>query len=216
MAYLLKLNFKPKKWQLNRLYKTINKDTIITHDQYEKLNNKLSQLKNERKTVKKTIKNFYHLRDNYKTIACNRSIGNYKTRLAIEIILTIIQWKNNSAKERRAIEILAQSIAKNIMNVADLPSETCSSNSLLEEELKGFVTWHIAVSEALFLKITEQYGHLNLPLLKQDQPDQKAELMVALLNSSFSLDFSDADIDKILATVQNQILLRDNEINSII
>lgn len=216
MAHLIKLNFKPKKWQLYNAHKQFPTNTIIDENQYKKINTTLNNLINEKTAVREKIRLFHKLKDNYKSLSHAHSIRKYKIRLAIEAIITLISWQNNINKESHALVVLVKKIAQNIMSVNELPLEINADTSFLKESLQSFIRFHIALKAEALATVSRRYerliAHFNLSLVEIEKEDTKALLSVTILDSSFTLDFADADIDKILASVQNQLLCKDSAI----
>lgn len=211
MAQLIRPNVKPQKWLLNRQYDRTLINELLSEKKCLIAKRKLALLAHGRRLARSSVKDYCLSKDTYKNAGYCHSGRRFKANLVIKTIILIVEWQKNIKKEAHAIETLAQKIAANITNSQSPPKDLASRRDMIEVELDRLISWYITAPKNISHELNIHYQHLATRLkqdtmLKTHQDNHGAQLCINAFNSSLVFDFCDADIDKILNSVQNQLL----------
>ena|SRR5579871_2238008 len=211
MAELIRTKLMPHKRLLQQQWKIIPYNRVISADALKANVDNLDLLTKSIKGAQEQIRQYCQSKQTVASEGFARSFRRYVANIAVETIVAVLTWQRNARLEAQAIYALAQEIAANITNCKDLCDVEPKRLDQITAELKALVTWHIALPKQMLTKtIARHQSHipgLDITfLLKAHDQESGAQLWINTQDQSFKLDFFDADIDKILCSVQNQLL----------
>ncbi len=208
MAQLIRPNVKPEKWILKRQLQNVPLNKVISGSIAQKNDNSSAE---DREQARVYVREYCQAQKMYAEAGFYRSKRRNVTTLVIETIVTLARWQQNIKKEAQAIETLAYRIASKVINSPEMGPEIPGLLDHINKELTAMLNWHLAVPKRLISDFRGHYHELFsrylLPhALKPHERETGAELWINTEDLSFKFDFFDADIDKILCSVQNQLL----------
>lgn len=204
MAKVIKLSAPPKKWlvQKQRALPCLNR--VVSEQTYHDARDFASAFKKMRLTVKNLVLDFCLKKESIGEKAEQQSIRDYQSTLVKEILQLTVAMRRSLAHEAAALETLAHKIAANIIS-GDI-SEHYHNLINMEAELARAFSLRLVVPKPYVDFITSSFQPLlkilgSSAFLASHNHDRGAQIWVSTADTSFALDFDEADIESIFTGV---------------
>lgn len=201
MAELIKPNIAPQKWLIKYQLEKLPTNQLLSKEEYLLATQIEEQFRLAEEIARAQLLDYDLLKTAYKNASFSHSMRRYQARLAIDTLVLLNVLDADIEKEARAIEDLAQKIAKNITNLSYEELLT-SRTGAIEKSLREIMSWQLSLPLGEVSAIRERYQKI-LPNVRftSNERDTWGHVEVRVNDKNFSWEFWACDIDMILRAV---------------
>lgn len=202
MAHLIKPKNKPQKWLLKKKADVLFINKINTLSFQKNKTKQIALINSQLMESKNILRQFYLNKSTLVKAGIERGSRRITANVIKEVLLELAYFKISLKDEWLAINALASKIAANILN-ANIEMDTALSLDHAEYTLNKSLTVHLYINESSLVFFNEKYKKFaqifgQAEFFIAQEHDKRAQICVTALDSSFFLEFDEADIDGIL------------------
>lgn len=208
MARLIRLKKKPHNWWVKKGLGLHPRNEIIPQSYTAELQDLFLQIDAASRLNREALKVYFGQKRDFAIEAQKRSSRKYRARLITETILLAIRWRLDLLKEASGIITTSSLIAAKILKTKPIDSFLPKQYEAVVEELSSFFSVRLYVSAKAMPILNKKHENLSQIFKEFFFPSyiaNNARLWVKILDSSFSLDVIEDDVDQILNHVQETI-----------
>lgn len=210
MAQLIKARLEPSKFFLKKSLTLVKKNSLISNDVQEQIAAQLIAIDESMQASRDAISHFFHEQRQVEEQFASRILRREKKRLAVEVILLMVDFLENLTKEALAINAIAEKIAANITKVSvsadDSPQYILDVKSDMEKTLSLKI--YVPKDKINYLQTTYQPLTEAIGSLFSEHSLDAAKLELAAENITFDIEIDSDDIDNVLRTASRALTTR--------